>query len=1094
MNLPKFSIRRPVTVAMFCLGLALVGAISLARLPMELYPNFTTPDISIIVNVRGGVMPPVEVEERITKLIEEAVGDVSHLKDVISISEDGRSRVVLTFEPGTDTDLAALEVREKFSRIRSELPLDEIEKPVIAKFEQEDLPVLIVAMTAPHYTPEMLRRLADEQIKDRLMRVEGVANVDVGGGRERKILVEIDLEKLQAFRLPIDRVTHLLSVSNLNLLAGEVDRLRNKYVIRAIGEFESIEEIEELGIHVTPTRSVIRIKDVASVKDSFLEATTHARVDTFPVVSLYIQKETTANTVKVVQKVQAALEEIRQDPRLSAEIRFITTYDQSVQIRRAIQAVGSSLVSGAVLAILVLGAFLATHGLPRLICLGGVGAATVFTVCIYRFALLPIETATHLMQGLLAALLLVALLWRHLRLTLIAALAIPLCTILTFGFMYFSNPFLRKVLFSDLSLNIMTLGGVALGIGMLVDNAIVVLENVVKHRSRGVGPRPAAYRGAAEMMLPLLASTITTLVVLLPIVFINKEIRILYLGFAVVICCALSASFGVALSVVPLLASRLSFPVVVSPRRRLWIRDRYRRLLVWCLRGRWIVALVTVFIGIAAFQIFRHIPKEFIGAAEAEDFTVFVELPSGAKLEISDEAVAGVEKVLNEVPEVKSVSSRIEKWSSKVYVKLVPLAQRSRSTKDVIDSIRPQIKEVERQFTEAFIYFEEPHEVETNEIILEIYGYDYEVLNQLAVEILTQMQKVPGLTDLKIRWRRGRPEWLVRVDKVKAARYGLTVREIAEVLHAQMRGLRATLYHTQAKQVEVVTRLEEGDRATLDKLRRLTFTLPTRDIVTLEQVARLEPAIGPSKIWRKNKQRMIQVSANRGRYAFGEAAARVYEVLKEVPVPEDYYWRFGSNYWKLIRSQKEFSFAFALSLVLVFLVLASLFESLLQPFIIMVTLFLAGLGGVCALLAFDQALNIGAFMGMILLGGVGVNNAIILVAEVNRLQAEGFRVLRALVYATLSRLRPILMTSVTTILGLMALALSRTEESSLWAPMALVPMGGLLTATFLTPLVVPSIYLLLEDIKKLPIWSVILFLRISTTEQRISQSTQDTIS
>lgn len=1049
---------------MFWLGLLLVGAIALTRLPIELYPNFSFGDISIIVNIRGG-MPPVEVENRVTRPIEETIADVSHLKDVISISEEGRCRVVLTFEPGTDMDFAALEVREKFSRIRSELP-KEIEKPIIAKFEQEDVPVLIVAVTALGYTPEMLRRLVDEQIKDRIMRVEGVANVDVGGGRERKILVEIDLEKLQAFRLPVDRVTRLLNVSNLNLLAGEVDRSRNKYLIRAMGEFESLEEIENLGIAVTPTRSVIRIKDVASVKDSFLEATSFARVNTLPVVSLYIQKETTANTVEVVDRVNAALARIQGDPRLPEKLTFITTYDQSVQIKRAIEVVGSALLSGAVLAILVLGAFLSTHWLPRLLCLPAIAAVVALSIVTYRTGAVAVATTTAVMSGFLAGLLVLALLWKHLRLTVIAAVAIPLATVVTFAFM-FLNPL--RGLIGDLTLNVMTLGGLALGIGMLVDNSIVVLDNIVKRRARGDGVWPAASRGAGEMMLAIVAATFTTVVVLLPIVFVNKEIRILYLGFAAVIWFSLLASLLVALSVVPLAASRLRFSVAAGG-RRLKVRDLYRSFLSTALRWRWVVGIVAVFVGLAAFQIYRTIPKEFIGAAEAEDFTVFVELPSGAKLEISDEAVAQIERVLNDVPEIKSVSSRVERWSSKIYVKLVPLAERSRSTKDLIDSLRPQMEEVERNFKEAFIYFEEPHEIETNEVILEIYGWDYEILNQLAIEMLKKMQAVPGLTDLKIRWRRGRPEWLVKVDKTAAARYGLSVEEVAQALHAQMRGLRATLYHTEGKEVEVVTRLEEADRATLEKLRRITFTLPSREVVFLEQIARLEPAIGPSKIWRKNKQRMIQVSANRGRYAFGEAAARVYEAVRDIPFPEDYYWKFGSNYWKLIRNQKELGFALALSLVLIFLVLASLFESVLQPFIILVTVPLASIGAMISLKSADQALNVGALMGLILLGGIVVNNAIILVDEINRIRALGCRVKRSVVTAAVSRIRPIAMTSLTTILGLLPLALSRTEESSLWAPMALVTIGGMVSATFLTPLAVPCLYLILEDCKRSAAW------------------------
>lgn len=1054
MSLPSFSIRRPVTVTMVTLGILLVGAIALTRLPIELYPNFSFGDISIIVDIRGG-MPPVEVEARVTKPIEEAVGDVSHLKDLISISEEGRSRVVLAFEPGTDMDFAALEVREKFSTVRSKLP-PEIEKPVIAKFEQTDQPILIVAVTATGYTPESLRRMVDDEIKDQVLRVQGVANVEVGGGRERKILVEVDLDKLQAFRLPIDRVTRLLNVSNLNLLAGEVEQVRNKYLIRAMGEFHSLEEIKNLGVAVTPSFSIIRLKDVATVKDSFLEPTSFARVDTLPVVSLYIQKETTANTVKVSHLVLKALEEIRQDPRLPRELKFVVTYNQAVHIQRAIEEVGSALISGAVLTILVLGAFLSADRWVRLISIPGILGVAILSVATYRFGWVPIPTTTAIMDAVLLALLGVAVFLRPLRLTLIVAIALPIAVVMTFALMFFQK----------LTLNIMTLGGLALGIGMLVDNSIVVMDNIVKRRVRGDPKAVAASQGASEMLLAIVAVTITHIVVLAPVVFVNKEIRILYAGYALTFSYSLVASLLVALTVVPLLSSRLNFSVATAFEKRSPIRVAYRRFLVFSVRRRWIL-LGTVFLLVfISWRVLQTIPREFLGTIEAEDFTVYVELPTGAKLDISDQAVAKIEKTLKDVPEVKTVSARVEPWSSKVYVKLVPLAKRSRSTKDVIDGLRPQVEEVERSFREAFIYFEEPQEVETNEVLLEIYGWDYEILNQLAVEMLKRMQTVPGLTDLKIRWRRGRPEWRVVVDKVKAARFGLSVEEVADSLHAQMRGLRATLYHTEAKEVEVITRLEEADRSTLEKLRRMTFTLPNREVIFLEQVAQLEPGQGPSKIWRKNRERMIQVSANRGRYAFGEAASKVYEAIREMPFPKDYNWRFGPNYWKMLQNQRELTFAFSLSLILVYLVLAALFESPLQPLIILVTVPLASIGAAAALKLTHQAINVGAMMGAILLGGIVVSNSIILVDEVNRLRLKGYRLKRAVVAGALSRTRPIAMTASTTILGLLPMALSRTELSNLWAPMAQIAIGGLTCSAFVTPVAVPGFYLALEDLKR----------------------------
>lgn len=1011
MALPKTCVKRPVTVLMVFCAIILVGIISLYRLPVELMPNFSFGDISIFVDIRGG-MPPVEVENLVTKPIEESVGTVSHLENLISISEEGRSRVVMSFEPGINMDFAALEVREKFARVKDKLP-EQIEKPVIAKFEQSDVPVLILAVTGADYTPEMLRKIVDEQIKERIQRITGVANVEVGGGRERKILVEVDQKKLQAFRLPIGRVINALNLNNLNLLAGDIEKQKQKYLIRTLGSFKSIEDIKNIGIAVAPSGTVIKVKDVASVKDSFLEAYSYARVNVLPVVSLYIQKESTANTMEVIDGILKEVEKMK--PSLDKKIKLIPTYNQADTIKKAIDGVKQTLLIGAFLAIIVLWLFL-----------------------------------------------------RDIRSTFIIALSIPISVIATFALMYFQK----------ITLNVMTLIGLALGTGMLVDNSIVVLENIFSLKQKGIASQDkfkVSVLGAEEMVLAIVASTVTTVVVFLPIVFVSKEIRLLYSGLAFTVTYSLLASLFVALTLVPSLAAHLpGSRLKIKDKKQLFkkeflrrLKEIYKRVLVLGLRFRYVFITFGFILFVIAVVLLGRVEKEFIGTTEQEDFTIFVELPTGAKLDISDQAISQIEKVLSANPEVKTFSSRIEKWSSKIYVKLLPIAERRHSTKEIIENLRPKMEEIERQYREAFIYFEEPQEVETNEVILEIYGYDYDILNELAISMLTRMQTIEGLTDLKIRWRRGRPEWRFKIDKQKAAMFGLTVEDVANILHAQMRGLRATLYHTEAKEIEVIARLQEKDRRTLDDLRKLTITLPDRTQIYLEQLAVFQPGLGPSKIWRKNKSRMIQVSANRGRYAFGTAAKKIKEVLSDMKLPKDYYWRFGENYFRMLRNQKEMSFALMLSLILIYLVLASLFESYSQPFIILVTVPLAVVGVVGALLLTKKSINIGVLMGAIMLGGIVVNNAIILIDHINSLRRKEINRYKALITAGSDRLRPIMMTTGTTILGLVPMAFDRSEMANLWSPLAVTVIGGLTTSTILTLVIVPSMYLVFEDIKRL---------------------------
>jgi len=461
MNLSEFSVKRPVTIFMLFLGVLLVGLVSLLRLPVELKPNIVYGDISIIVAVRGG-MPPQEVEELVTRPIEEAVSTVSYLENIYSTSKAGESRVWLEFEPGTNMDFSALEVREKFSKIRDKLPR-EIEKPIIAQYKESDMPILLLAITGRGYTPEMLRKVVDEQIKESILRVEGVANVDVYGGRERKILVEVDKNKLYQYGVPMEYVVNALGANNLNLLAGDIERRKNKYLVRIMGEFKSLKDIEDIGITTMSQGSIIKLKEIAKVRDSFLEPTSYARTDIEPVVSIYIQKESTANTIRVVTDIEDEIRRLKK--RLDRNIFIKATLNQSDAIKEAIKAVKTSLFYGAILAVIVLLLFL-----------------------------------------------------RDPRSTSIIAVTIPISVMATFIMMY-----LHKI-----SINVMTLSGLALGIGMLVDNSIVVLDNIDKKKQRsGISPdKPdwkkkytqAIVSGSSEVGLAILASTITTIIVFLPFI------------------------------------------------------------------------------------------------------------------------------------------------------------------------------------------------------------------------------------------------------------------------------------------------------------------------------------------------------------------------------------------------------------------------------------------------------------------------------------------------------------------------------------------------------------------------------------------------
>ncbi len=1014
MNLPEFSVKRPVSISMLFIGLVLLGFVSLLRLPVELKPNVVYGDISIIIEVRGG-MPPQEVEALVTKPIEEAVSTVSHLENVYSTSKAGESRIWLEFEPGVDMDFAALEVREKFAKIRDKLP-KEIEKPIIAQYKESDMPIMLLAVTGKNYTPEMLRRTVDEKLKERILRVEGVANVDVYGGRERKILVDIDQTRLQAHNIPIGQVVNAVSTNNLNLLAGDISQKTYKYLIRTMGEFKTLDDIRDIGVGVAPQGAIIKLRDVATVKDSFLEPSSYARTDIEPVVSIYIQKESTANTVKVVKNIE---EELRKAKSILGKDIFIkATFNQADSIIEAINAVKNSLFYGAILAVLIL---------------------------------------------------LVTL--HDLRPTFIIGVTIPISVMCTFILMFFQK----------ISLNVMTLSGLALGIGMLVDNSIVVLDNIDKKKTQIQGVR-AISEGASEMLLAIVASTVTTVVVFLPFVFVNKEIRMLWSPLAMTVTYSLLSSLFVALTLVPMLSSRMIGRFETHrPAKRLFkrsfqekIKFRYRKVLNLSIRLRYLfIILAFLAFGGTTFLGLTKIDREFLVAEEEGRFTIFVELEPGAKLDVTDVMVKEIEKFLAKIPEVKTFTSRVEPWSSKIYVKLVPLKQRTRATKEVMDNIRQEAAPIEKKYKGGFIYFSEIEETGIKEVILDLYGYDYKVLKELAISMATRLGSIPGLEDIRMSRISGRPEWNVKVDKERAYSFGLSVQDIAETLHSQVRGLRATLFHTEAREIETVTRLRKEDRKRLDDLRKLTLFSEDGHPIFLEQIADFLPQLGASEIIRKNKTRVVHITAMVAGMSLEKGVGRVRQTLKDLEFPRDYYYRIGGDFLRNLESQKQLVFVLVLTIILVFMVLAALFETYLQPFIIMFTVPLAAIGVFLALFITHKPISRGVIIGAIMLAGIVVNNAIILVDRINFLRTKEngekkerfWQIMRAAIKAGEDRLRPIFMTTSTTILGLIPMAFDRSESANLWSPLAITVIGGLTVSTILTLFLIPSMYIAFEDLK-----------------------------
>lgn len=1013
MGMSSYAVKKPIPMLMLFLGISIFGIFCVSQLPVELMPNAAFNKITILINIRGG-MPPEDVEFMVTKPIEEAVSIVSNLESLGSTSKEGKATIVLSFPPGLDMDFASLEVREKFAKVKNKLPR-EAEKPVIAKYEENDQPILILAVSSflEWFSTEEIRKIVDERIKERIGRIPGVANVELSGGRERKYIVDVTLAKVQSYSMPMQKVVSAISRNNLNLAVGDIDRADKDILIRTIGHYNAMDEISDTGVVKTELNGLIRVKDVATVKDDYMDATSHSRTNSKDVVSIYVQKESTANTIKVVESVLKEIKDIEKT--LDDHLRIIITSNQATFIQQAIDTVNSSLVFGAILAVIILLLFL-----------------------------------------------------RDLRSTLVIAISIPLSVVATFALMYLSH----------ITLNVMSLSGLALGIGMLVDNSIVVLEKIHAVREEeGLDGISASIIGAEREGMAIVASTITTIIVFLPIVFINKQIQILYQGLALTVTYSLIASLFVSLTVVPLLISRGRTHKKTKTSNRVLqgklpfmiiFRRKYRKVLYFFVQYRyWVVPSILLLV-FCSLKVLGTVEQELLGGTESGKFTIFIELPSGAKIELSDKVVKEVESICKEIPEIKTFSSRVEGWSSKVYVDLVPPEERDKEVEEVIEELRPLVKNI-GEGERAFIYFSEQSAGGgSKEVLIDVYGFDYEILKKLANEIAGKMQEVEIIQDVKLRMKEGRPEMLMVVDKPAAQMHDLTTREIADELHAQVRGLEATRFHASGgKEIEVVARLRKEDRAKLVDIKKTTVVNKHGQVIPIKSVVDFKDGIGPSEIWRLNKTRMIQVSGST-KSSLDKAINAMREKLEEVDFPKDYYYLFGGDYQKMIENQEQLKFALIVMILLIYMVLASLFENYLQPVLIMVSVPMSVIGIAIGLKWSETTISMGVMIGSIMLGGIVVNNAIIMIDTMNHLRDhQKMSGLRCAITSAVSRLRPILMTTCTTVLGLVPMAFNKSQGSSLWSPLAITVISGMLTSTILTLFILPSFYLIFEDISKL---------------------------
>ncbi len=1020
MRISRFAVHRPIFTIMAVLIVLLLGTISLLRLPIDLMPDISYPTLSISCSYENA--GPEEIEELITRPIEQAVSAVPGVEEVTSVSAEGQGTVRVTFAWGTDLDAAANDIRDRLDRVMNRLPED-ADRPTLRKFDLASFPILILGASS-NLDPVQTRRIMEDQVAYRLERVPGVAAVDIWGGLEREIHVNLDPAKINALAIPLDSIVSHILEGNVNIPAGNIEKGNFEITVRTPGEYTDLKQLQDTVIAVRGGVP-IQLKEIAYVEDSWQKITRIVRVDGAPGMRLSVNKQSGKNTVDVARAALAELERINRD---IPQIKIIPIIDTSNYIQRSISNVGSSAIYGGILAVVVLLLFL-----------------------------------------------------RNIRSTVVIATAIPVSIIATFALLYFGN----------FTLNIMTLGGLALGIGMLVDNAIVVLENIFRKRESGEMLQVAAIDGTEEVTAAVIASTLTTMVVFLPLVFMRGMSGVMFKQLSIVVSFSLFCSLVVALTLVPMLAARIipaasddaksagTFRAKVFETSAQFFRnleENYKKLLHLALDNRLFVVLVAALLLVACLLLIPYVGVELMPSTDEGEVRIDAEMQVGTRLNLLDEKIRVIEQIVNEsVPEIQNTVTSVggSRWrgagghTGGMRIALKPQSQRKRSSEQIADDLRVKLSKIPGMIVRTRpgqgLFILRMGTSEGDRIEVEIRGHDLQMADMLAKQVKDLVESVEGVTDARISRESGSPEELILIDRQKAADMHLTVSRIANALQTILSGTNAGYYRQAGDEYTILVKLRDAEKMDLRDILDLTITNSDGDPVVLRNVVNVGPRSGPVMIERKDQERMVSISADVSGRDLGSVLSEIGAKLRTIPVPPDFSIGFGGDYEEQQKSFHELLLSCILALVLVYMVMACQYESLRDPFVVMFSVPLAAIGVILMLLITRTTFNIQSFIGCIMLEGVVVNNAILLVDHTNLLRRRDKMPLRdAIEEAGRRRLRPILMTALTTIIGLIPLALGLGEGGEAQAPMARAVIGGLLSSTLITLVFVPVVYSVFE--------------------------------
>lgn len=1004
---------------MFVLIVVLIGIISLTELPIDLFPEIEVPVAVVATNYSG--TGPQEMENLITKPLEGAIATVGNIENISSISSEGSSIVIAQFGFGVDMDLATLEMREKVDLVKGFLP-DQSGEPLVIKIDPNALPVYQLSLSTKGDLAG-LQTLTEDTISQRFERLDGVASVDILGGFGREIEIAVNPNELANLGLNINGLSQIISSSNLNLPGGSVKNGQQEYSVRITGEFSDLEEIRDMAIPLN-SGEVLKLSDIAKVNLVRKDLSAISRTNGKDSINLSMQKQSGRNTVQVSNLINKEVKKLIKD---YPDIEFDIVLDSAEFITKSINTVVKNTLFGSLLAILILYIFL-----------------------------------------------------KNIRTTLIIGISIPISLIASFILLYFNG----------ITLNILALGGLALAVGLLVDSAIVVLENIFRFNAEGYSRSDAAILGASEVGMAITASTLTTVAVFIPIVFVEGVVGTIFRDFAITVTLSLAASLVISLTLIPMLASKimrvdskeekledrkLSKVYIFFDNAYLKLEGWYKKVLIASLAKRRRTMITAIAIFLISIVSLATVGVEFLPATDEGNLIIDVGVPPTTSIEKTDKAVMNVETLLAGIDEVETISTNINGGNmmmsgrpvgngGSISVVLSPLSERKRSTSQIAEEVRGMLKDIPG----VDISVSQPSNTaaigSANPISISIKGSELSVLEEISDDIKEILESVEGTREVTTSLSDSVPEIEVKVKKDIAASYGLTPAVVANNVRNSGAGTTVTRLKTGGDEIDVVIRDSSDITESLNNFRYMDISTPMGTNIPLSQLADINLVTGPRAINRDNQERQVTVTSAIMDRELNEILKDVRAKLANYEVPGGYTYTLGGENEEIVDAFKQLALALVLAIILIYMVMAAQFESLLYPFIIMFTIPLAFGGGALGLFLSRRPLGVTGLIGVIILSGIVVNNGIVLIDYINTLRKQGKDRYDAIVAAGPVRLRPILMTTLTTILGLIPLSLGIGEGAELIAPIGSVVIGGLSLATILTLVVVPVMYTLLDDL------------------------------